>query len=145
MRTTRTTRTTPERRADSREVPLIRGLSWVQHDALAPIGPYYEIGSDLISVLHLGTLADVPAGEDDYEGVRYEDMVFADVDWSEIGEHDPARRSERKGTTRSTCRPSGRRKPARTADAGSARRTARVDSRSRSRATQAWPASWSPS
>jgi hypothetical protein len=40
----------------------------------------------------------MPAGEQDYEGVRYEDMVFADVDWSEVGEHDPARRSKRKGT-----------------------------------------------
>jgi hypothetical protein len=35
----------------------------------------------------------VPAGEDDYDGVRYEDMVFAEVDWSEIGDHDPGRRS----------------------------------------------------
>jgi hypothetical protein len=41
----------------------------------------------------------MPAGEQDYEGVEYADMVFADIDWSEIGEHDPARRTERKGTT----------------------------------------------
>lgn len=26
-------------------------------------------------------------------------MVFAEIDWSLIGEHDPARRSERKGAT----------------------------------------------
>lgn len=26
-------------------------------------------------------------------------MVFVEVDWSEIAEHDPARRAERKGTT----------------------------------------------
>lgn len=26
-------------------------------------------------------------------------MVFADIDWSEVGEHDPALRSFRKGTT----------------------------------------------
>ncbi len=41
----------------------------------------------------------MPAGEDDYEGVRYEDLIFDDVDWSEAGEHDPARRAERKGTS----------------------------------------------
>ncbi len=40
----------------------------------------------------------MPAEPEDYEGVRYEDMVFEDVDWSEIGDHDPARRTERKGT-----------------------------------------------
>jgi hypothetical protein len=39
----------------------------------------------------------VPAGEEDYDGVRYEDMAFAEVDWSEIGDHDPGRRAERKG------------------------------------------------
>ena len=37
------------------------------------------------------------AGEDDYEGVPYADLVFEDIDWSEVGEHDPARRAERKG------------------------------------------------
>jgi hypothetical protein len=41
----------------------------------------------------------VLAGEDDYEGVPYADLVFEDVDWSEVGEHDPARRAERKSTT----------------------------------------------
>jgi hypothetical protein len=40
----------------------------------------------------------VPAGEDDYEGVDYADLVFDDVDWSECGDHDPSRRSERKAT-----------------------------------------------
>ena len=40
----------------------------------------------------------MPAGEHDYEGVPYADLVFEDIDWSEVGEHDPARRSERKGT-----------------------------------------------
>jgi len=39
----------------------------------------------------------MPAGEQDYDGVEYADMVFADVDWSEVDEHDPARRSTRKG------------------------------------------------
>jgi hypothetical protein len=41
----------------------------------------------------------MPADSEGYDGVEYADMVFADVDWSEIGEHDPARRAERKGTT----------------------------------------------
>jgi hypothetical protein len=41
----------------------------------------------------------MPADELDYEGVPYGDLVFEDIDWSEIGEHDPARRSERKGTS----------------------------------------------
>ncbi len=27
----------------------------------------------------------------------YADLVFEDIDWSEVGEHDPGRRSERKG------------------------------------------------
>ncbi len=40
----------------------------------------------------------MPAGEYDYEGVAYSDLVFEQIDWSEVGEHDPARRSERKGT-----------------------------------------------
>jgi hypothetical protein len=40
----------------------------------------------------------VPAGDKDYEGVLYGDLVFEDVDWSEVGDHDPARRSARKGT-----------------------------------------------
>src|SRR5262245_4169620 len=41
----------------------------------------------------------MPAGEDDYEGVPYGDLVFEDVDWSEVGEHDPGGRAERKGTS----------------------------------------------
>lgn len=41
----------------------------------------------------------MPAGGHDYEGVPYADLVFEDIDWSEIGEHDPGRRSERKGST----------------------------------------------
>jgi hypothetical protein len=41
----------------------------------------------------------VPAGEQDYDGVQYADLVLAEIDWSEIGDHDPARRGERKGTT----------------------------------------------
>jgi hypothetical protein len=41
----------------------------------------------------------MPAGEDDYDGVAYADLVFERIDWSEIGEHDPGRRSERKGNT----------------------------------------------
>jgi hypothetical protein len=41
----------------------------------------------------------VPADELSYEGVPYGDLVFEDIDWSEIGEHDPGRRSERKGTS----------------------------------------------
>jgi hypothetical protein len=40
----------------------------------------------------------MPAGDHDYEGLPYADLVFEDIDWSEVGEHDPARRSERKGT-----------------------------------------------
>lgn len=40
----------------------------------------------------------MPAGEQDYDGVEYADLVFDDVDWSEVAEHDPARRSIRKGT-----------------------------------------------
>jgi hypothetical protein len=39
----------------------------------------------------------MPAGESDYEGVAYGDLVFEDIDWSEVGSHDPARRAERKG------------------------------------------------
>lgn len=39
----------------------------------------------------------MPAGDDDYDGIPYADLVFGDVDWSEVGDHDPARRSERKG------------------------------------------------
>jgi hypothetical protein len=42
----------------------------------------------------------VPAGDDDYEGVLYADLVFEEVDWSEIGDHDPGRRSERTGFER---------------------------------------------
>lgn len=41
----------------------------------------------------------MPAGDEGYDGVVYADMVFAEVDWSEIDEHDPVRRAERKGTT----------------------------------------------
>jgi len=41
----------------------------------------------------------MPAGEDDYDGVAYADLVFEYIDWSEVGEHDPARRAERKGTS----------------------------------------------
>jgi hypothetical protein len=40
----------------------------------------------------------VPAADEDYEGVAYADLVFEEVDWSEVGDHDPSRRSERKGT-----------------------------------------------
>jgi hypothetical protein len=42
----------------------------------------------------------VPAGDKDYEGVPYGDLEFDDVDWSEVGEHDPHRRSQRKGPGR---------------------------------------------
>ncbi|MCS7479060.1 hypothetical protein ACFFQW_26035 [Umezawaea endophytica] len=42
----------------------------------------------------------MPAGEDDYEGVVYADLVFGDVDWSQVGDHDPARRSERKDSAK---------------------------------------------
>jgi hypothetical protein len=45
----------------------------------------------------------MPAGEADYEGVPYEDLVFEDIDWSEVGDHDPARRSQRKGSTEKDC------------------------------------------
>ena len=38
------------------------------------------------------------AGEDDYEGVPYADLVFEEIDWSEVGDHDPGRRSARKGS-----------------------------------------------
>jgi hypothetical protein len=41
----------------------------------------------------------VPAEADSYDGVPYEDLVFGEVDWSEVGDHDPGRRSERKGTS----------------------------------------------
>ena len=40
----------------------------------------------------------MPAGDDDYEGVAYADLAFEDVDWSEVGEHDPSHRAERRGT-----------------------------------------------
>ncbi len=39
----------------------------------------------------------MPAGEHAYEGVPYADLVFEEIDWSEVGEHDPGRRSGRKG------------------------------------------------
>lgn len=38
------------------------------------------------------------AADDDYDGVPYADLVFDAIDWSEVGDHDPARRAERKGT-----------------------------------------------
>lgn len=41
----------------------------------------------------------MPAGEEDYEGVAYANLVFADVDWSEAGDHSPSRRAERTGTS----------------------------------------------
>jgi hypothetical protein len=41
----------------------------------------------------------VLAGVDGYDGVPYGELVFDDVDWSEVEDHDPARRAERKGTT----------------------------------------------
>lgn len=44
------------------------------------------------------TLIGVPAGDDDYDGVRYEDMIFTEIDWSEVGDHDPGRRAERKSS-----------------------------------------------
>lgn len=37
------------------------------------------------------------ADEQDYEGVAYADLTFDDVDWSEVGDQDPSRRSERRG------------------------------------------------
>ena len=40
----------------------------------------------------------VVATDHDYDGVRYEDMVFDLVDWSKVGDHDPGQRSQRKGT-----------------------------------------------
>jgi hypothetical protein len=39
----------------------------------------------------------VPAGSSDYDGVPYADMVFGEIDWNEVGYHDPGRRAERKG------------------------------------------------
>lgn len=41
------------------------------------------------------------AGENHYDGVDYANLVFESIDWSEVvgSEHDPARRSERKGPT----------------------------------------------
>lgn len=41
----------------------------------------------------------MPAADDDYDGVAYADLVFVEIDWSEIDDHDPARRADRKGTT----------------------------------------------
>lgn len=38
----------------------------------------------------------MPAGEGGYEDVAYGDLVFEDIDWSEVGDHDPACRSQRK-------------------------------------------------
>ncbi|MGH3302038.1 MAG: hypothetical protein ACRDOK_10225 [Streptosporangiaceae bacterium] len=39
------------------------------------------------------------AGEHDYDGVSYADLVFEEIDWSEAGAHDPGRRAERKDST----------------------------------------------
>ena len=39
----------------------------------------------------------MPAADQNYDGVEYGDMVFVDVDWSEVGEHDPGQRTRRKG------------------------------------------------
>lgn len=39
----------------------------------------------------------VPAGPKDYDGVPYANLVFEEVDWTEVGDHDPGRRVERKG------------------------------------------------
>ena len=49
--------------------------------------PYYRVHTEL-----------VPAGRDDYEGVPYGELVFDEIDWSEVGDHDPGRRAERKGS-----------------------------------------------
>jgi hypothetical protein len=46
----------------------------------------------------------VPAREHDYEGVPYGDLVFEEIDWSEIGDHDPGRRSDRKQNTERNVR-----------------------------------------
>ncbi len=42
----------------------------------------------------------MPAGDCDYDGVPYAEMVFGELDWSEAeaAEHDPGRRAARKGT-----------------------------------------------
>lgn len=39
----------------------------------------------------------MPAGLFDYDGLPYADLVFGEIDWSEVGEHDPGTRSARKG------------------------------------------------
>jgi hypothetical protein len=39
----------------------------------------------------------MPAGDEGYDGVRYEDLSFDFIDWSEAGDHDPSRRASRKG------------------------------------------------
>lgn len=41
----------------------------------------------------------MPAGIDDYDGVPYADLLFAEIDWAEVGDHDPGRRSQRKGSS----------------------------------------------
>lgn len=41
----------------------------------------------------------VSAGTEDYDGVPYADLVFEEVDWEEVGDHDPGRRAERKGSS----------------------------------------------
>lgn len=40
----------------------------------------------------------VPAGENDYDGVAYADLVFGEIDWSEAGDHSPGQRAWRKET-----------------------------------------------
>jgi len=52
----------------------------------------------LLSVLRGVIIGGVPAGDHDYDCVPYGELDFEEVDWSEVGEHDPARRAERKGT-----------------------------------------------
>lgn len=44
-------------------------------------------------------MGSVVANDHDYDGVPYGDLVFEEVDWSEVGEHDPGRRAERKGAS----------------------------------------------
>ena len=39
------------------------------------------------------------AGDNDYDDVPYADLIFGEVDWSEVGDHNPGRRSERKGSS----------------------------------------------
>ncbi len=39
------------------------------------------------------------AGRDAYDDVPYSALVFDDIDWSEVGDHNPGRRSERYGAS----------------------------------------------